>query len=316
MKRSKRPTPDTAREKDAAHRTPHGARKSIGDFIRSGDFSAYWETRISQAGTGRILVRGYPVEELIEHLSYIESMWLIIRGALPDERQAGILDLVMRSGMDQQFINAAVCAARFTASAFPESPIPGIASGMLATGSVTGSPQECAEMLYEALERKAGEGLSDEAVARAAVEERLRTRGYVAGFGHPLHKQREPRAETLRRLVRAQGGWGAAGALLDAAGAALAAVKGRVLPMNLAGAIAACMVDVGWHPLEIGALGAIGYAPALLAHVVEEIREGVPLRIIPDALGARYAGPPERHLPAEFRARRNPKPKIQNRKSP
>jgi hypothetical protein len=35
---------------------------------------------------------------------------------------------------------------------------------------------------------------------------------------------------------------------------------------------------------------------ALLAHITEEIREGVPLRIIPDELGAHYAGPDERHL--------------------
>jgi hypothetical protein len=74
--------------------------------------------------------------------------------------------------------------------------------------------------------------------------------------------------------------------------------------VNLAGAIAAVMVDLGWHPLEIGGLGAVGYAFALLAHVVEEIREGVPLRIIPSApgpLGALYAGPEERHVPESYR---------------
>ncbi len=278
-------------------------RKSVGDFVRGGDFSGYWETRISQASAGAILVRGYPVEDLIEHLSYIESLWLIVRGELPNEDQAALLDLVLRSGMDQQFVNSAVCAARFTASAFPESPIPGIASGMLATGSVTGSPQECAEMLVEALHRKRREHRSASVAARAVVASRLRTKGYVPGFGHPLHHVREPRAETLRRLVQERGGWGPVGNLLDAIGVALATAKKHPLPMNLAGAMAACMVDLGWHPLEIGALGAIGYAPALLAHVVEEIRQGVPLRIIPDGLGARYSGRARRPLPVDVLAR-------------
>ena len=41
----------------------------------------------------------------------------------------------------------------------------------------------------------------------------------------------------------------------------------------------------------------MGYGYAIVAHVVEEIREGVPLRIIPDALGSKYIGPPERHIP-------------------
>jgi len=279
-------------------------RPSIGDFIRSGDFSGYWQTRVSQAGPGKILVRGYPVEELIEHLTYIEAVWLLVRGELPAPREATLLELALKSAMDQQFINSAACAARFTASAFPESPIPALASGMLATGSVTGSPQECAEMLYAAADRQARESSSHEEVARTTVAAWLDTKGHVPGFGHPIHKTAEPRAETLRRLAHEAGGWGDSGALLDAIGAALAEAKGRVLPVNLAGALAAVMVDLGWHPLEIGALGAVGYGMALVAHVVEEIREGVPLRIIPDALGARYTGPPERHLPEHFRNRR------------
>ena len=35
------------------------------------------------------------------------------------------------------------------------------------------------------------------------------------------------------------------------------------------------------------------------AHVIEEIKDGVPLRIIPDALGSRYIGHPERHVPKD-----------------
>lgn len=280
-------------------------RPSIGDFVRSGDFSSYWQTRISQAGPGKILVRGYPVEELIEHLTYIETVWLLVRGELPTAREATLLELALKSAMDQQLINSAACAARFTASAFPESPIPALASGMLATGSVTGSPQECAEMLYATVERQAREKLAREEAVGATVASWLDAKGRVPGFGHPIHKSAEPRAEALRRLARAAGGWGESGGLLDAIGAALAATKGRALPLNLAGALAAVMVDLGWHPLEIGALGAVGYGWALVAHVVEEIREGVPLRIIPDALGARYTGPPERHLPEPFRKRRS-----------
>lgn len=279
-------------------------RRSIGEFVRSGDFSDYWQTRISEARAGRILVRGYPIEELVEHLTYVESAWLLVRGELPTAREAALLDLVMKSAMDQQFINSAVCAARFTASAFPESAIPAIASGMLATGSVTGSPQECAEMLYEAVQQLGREGQGRDTVARDTVARWLQAKGRVPGFGHPIHKGGEPRARLVRRLALEAGGWGESGALFEAIGGALAETKGQPLPANLAGAIAAVMVDVGWHPLEIGALGAVGYGMALVAHVVEEIREGVPLRIIPDTLGAKYIGPPERHLPEEIRNRR------------
>ena len=86
-------------------------RRHIGQYISSGDWSDYWTTKISQAQSGKINVRGYPVEELIENLTYSQSAFLLLNGELPDQRQAALFDLVLRSGMDQQFISAAAGAA-------------------------------------------------------------------------------------------------------------------------------------------------------------------------------------------------------------
>ena len=274
-------------------------RRHVGQYVASGDWSDYWTTRISRAESGKIRVRGYPIEELIEHLSYSESAFLLLRGELPDEREAALFDLALRSGMDQQFISSAACAARFTASAFPDSPVPALASGILASGSVTGSPQEPAAMLIDA----AGWGLADDAAAARAVDTWLERRGAVPGLGHPMHKQAEPRAVTLRRIAQEQDGWRQHGKLLDAIEGELARRKGRLIPMNLAGALGALLADLGFDPLVIGGLGALSYSMALLAHISEEVREGVPLRIIPEALGAHYAGPADRPLPEERKRR-------------
>jgi citrate synthase len=258
-------------------------RRHIGEYVRSGDWSDYWTTRISRVEGGKIWVRGYPIEELIEGLSATEATFLLLRGELPDERETAVFDLALRCALDQQLINSAACAARFTASASPESAVPALASGMLATGSVTDEGE----------------------AARRVMTTWLEGRGWVPGLGHPLHKQGEPRALTLRRVAREIDGWRAHGRMLDAIAAELARRKGKQIPINLAGAIAAVLVDLGFEPLLIGGLGALGYGFALLAHIVEEIREGVPLRIITEAQGARYAGPEERHLPAG-RKRRAP----------
>jgi citrate synthase len=273
--------------------------RHVGEYVASGDWSDYWTTRISRAEGGRILVRGYPVEELIERLSFVESSFLLLRGELPDEREAALFDLALRSGMDQQLISSATCAARFTASAFPDSPVPALASGMLASGSVTGSPQEPAEMLIEAV----GWGAPERESATRAVDRWLERRGWVPGLGHPIHKRAEPRAVTLRRVASDLDGWRRHGRLLDAIESELERRKGRRIPINLAGALGALLADLGFDPLAIGGLGALGYGMALLAHIGEEIREGVPLRIIPEALGARYAGPEERRLPPHRTAR-------------
>ena len=81
--------------------------RHIGQYVASGNWSDYWSTRISRAENGRILVRGYPIEELIEGLSFSEAAFLLLRGELPDEREAALFDLALRSGMDQQLINSA-----------------------------------------------------------------------------------------------------------------------------------------------------------------------------------------------------------------
>ena len=154
-------------------------------------------------------------------------------------------------------------------------------------------------MLIEAV----GWGLSVEDAASRAIDSWLERRGAVPGLGHPMHKQDEPRAVTLRRLAIEKDGWRQHGRLLDAIECELERRKGRPIPMNLAGALAGVLADLGFEPLEIGGIGALGYGMALLAHVVEEIREGVPLRIIPDALGGHYAGPDDRPLPDERKRR-------------
>ncbi|MDP6980213.1 MAG: citrate/2-methylcitrate synthase [Myxococcota bacterium] len=270
-------------------------KRHVGQYVASGDWSDYWTTRISRAESGKIWVRGYPIEELIENLSYVESAFLLLRGELPDERELELFDLVMRSGMDQQLISSAACAARYTASAFPDSAVPALASGILASGSVTGSPQEPAEMLIEAV----GWGGERDEAAERVLGLWSERRGATPGLGHPMHKGAEPRAVSVRKLAIELDGWREHGRMLDAVEAALERRKGKRIPINLAGALGAVLADLEFDPLVIGGLGAATYGMSLLAHIAEEVREGVPLRIIPDALGSHYAGPEERHLPAD-----------------
>lgn len=275
--------------------TPPSRR--IGQYVESGDWSDYWRTAISAAGDGRILVRGYPVEEIIERLTSTEAHWLLLRGELPTEREAAIFDACLRSGMDQQFISSAAAATRFAASA-SQSPVSAVAAGMLATGTVTGSPRPTMEMLYTAAARMSEQRLEREQAVRAIVAEYRERRELVPGFGHPLHRGgAEPRAQALRRVVERYGGWGEHGLLLDAIHAALETALSRSVTVNLAGMLAAAYCDLDFDPLVAEGVSAIEYGWALVAHAVEEIRDGVPLRIIPDALGAAYTGPPERHIP-------------------
>lgn len=269
-------------------------------------WAGYWTTRVGWASEGKILVRGYRAEELIRRLMFSEAVYLVIRGELPTPTQARALDAVLRSGLDQAFINSAVPPARFAASAAPEAPAAALAAGVIAFGSVTGSPRQCAEMLLAAHARIEREGLEPAEVARLAVERYRRAGQRIPGLGHPMHKRIEPRARALREVARGLGVWGDRARLLDAIEREAARRLARPLPINLAGAVGAVLLEIGFDPLEMVGIAILGYMPALIAHTVEEIREGSPLRIIPEALGARYAGPPERRLPGRPRRGRNP----------
>lgn len=271
-------------------------RRNIGDYRRSGDWSGYWSTRISLATDGRILVRGYPAEEIIEYCSFIEATWLIIKGELPSTREAKMFEAVLMSGLDQQFISSEVCAGRYVASAAPENPVAAVAAGMLATGTVTGSPADAAAMIYHAYNLSEQERLDPKATAVRIVDSYLAEGKRIPGIGHPIHTRFDPRAEALRSVVTRIGGWGPKASLFDVIHAEFIQRKGSFLPQNLAGVAACVYVELGFTPVEILALNGLGYSVAMVAHVIEEIEEGVPLRIIPEALGAKYVGHPERHI--------------------
>jgi citrate synthase len=265
--------------------------------VESGDWSDYWRTGISEVAEGRILVRGYPIEEIIEKLTATEAHWLLLKGELPTPQQTAIFDIVQRCSMDQQLISSGACATRFAASA-SRSPVSAVAAGMLATGVVTGSPRPTMELLYAAAEQMKQQGSSAREVASQLVGDHRQRHELVPGFGHPMHRGGvEPRAETLRRVVKAKGGWGEHGELLEAIHAELERELGRTVTINLAGMIAAVYCDLDFDPLLVEAIAAVGYGWALAAHAVEEIRDGVPLRIVPPELGATYTGPAERHIP-------------------
>jgi citrate synthase len=271
--------------------------RNVGRYYQSGDWSDYWRTKVSSVEPHKVLIRGYPIEEICEHLTYAEMCWLTIRGELPNEAQARVMDALLCCMPDHQFVASHTPAARFTASAFPESPIPGIASAVLTMGSNTVSPQESAAIILATCELMASEGLSKMEAAHRKVKELLDQGERIPGLGHPTHKKDDMRATALRRVTETQGLWGEKCQVYETIHQVFVDITGKELPINIDGMMAAVMCELDFDPLEMAGIGALAVLPGVIAHVVEEIREGVPLRVIPQALGSKYIGPSERHLP-------------------
>lgn len=274
---------------------PKRRGRRLGDYYRSGDWSDYWQTAVSFVGPHKLLIRGYPIEEIVEQLTFAETLFLTIRGELPTKEQARVLDAALASIPAHQWVAAHLLAAAVTASASPESPIPGIASGILTMGSVTVSPQETAALLDRA--RAIMRDGHDEAAAATAVVAEYREAGrMIPGLGHPNHKDYDPRATALANVAKEHGVWGESCELYALVHASFVDQTGKHLPINIDGMLACVLADLGFTPLEMAGVAATAAMPGIVAQVIEEITSGVPLRIVPDALGSTYTGPDERHI--------------------
>jgi citrate synthase len=270
-------------------------QRRLGSYISSDDWSDYWKTSVSRVVPGKILIRGYPLEEMIEKLTYSEVVHVTVRGELPTPAQARTLDAVLCSIPAHQWIAAHLLAAAVTASASPDTPIPGIASGILSMGSVTVSPQSTAELIARGFELE-DEGLSTRDAADRVVAEYLEAGRLVPGLGHPLNKDHDLRSTALEKVTREQDCWGRNCRLYAEVPGAFERASGKSLPVNIDGMLACVLADLGYTPAEMAGVAAIAAMPGIVAAVIEEIEDGVPLRVVPEVGGSVYVGRDERHI--------------------
>jgi citrate synthase len=105
----------------------------------------------------------------------------------------------------------------------------------------------------------------------AAIADEVHDAGdKLPGFGHPVHRPLDPRAERILELADARGVTGPHVALARAFGDAAAQAWGRPLTMNVAMPIAAVMLDLGFAAATVKAVPILARTAGLLAHLAEE----------------------------------------------
>ena len=96
--------------------------------------------------------------------------------------------------------------------------------------------------------------------------------GKVPGFGHPVHKPIDPRAERILELADERGVSGPHVLLARELRDAVARVWGRPLTMNVSLPIAAVLLDLGFPASAAKAMPMLARTAGLLAHLAEEQR--------------------------------------------
>jgi citrate synthase len=225
-------------------------------------------TRISQAYPDRVEVRGRDLAgELIGRLTFTEYFHLLLTGEEPSEEQRYFLDVLLVSIAEHGLMPTNV-TARMTLAADPGSLQGAVAAGILGCGPVIlGTSEECAKLL---------------ASGRDPVEvvRELHGRGQkVPGFGHPVHRPLDPRAERILELADERGVSGAHVARARAFRDAVHEVWGKPLAMNVSMPIAAVMLDLGFAVTAVKAVPILARTASLLAHLAEEQERPIGLEL-------------------------------------
>jgi citrate synthase len=227
-------------------------------------------SHIAQAYPDRVEVRGRDLTgDLMGRLSFTEYFHLLLTGEEPTEDQRFFLDLLLVAIAEHGMMPTNV-AARMTLAADPGSLHGAVAAGILGAGPVIlGTSEECARLLEESQARVASGGDPDE-VAAEAVQAIRAAGGKVPGFGHPVHRPLDPRAERILELADERGAAGPHVLLARRFRDAVAGAWGRPLTMNVSMPIAAVMLDLGFSSATVKSVPILARTAGLLAHLAEE----------------------------------------------
>lgn len=259
--------------------------------------TGWWRTGISRIRTGEILLRGYPVEELIGEVSFADMIWLMLRGDLPDPGRRRLLEAALVAAVDHGPQAPSIAAARMAATC-GLGLNNAVATGVNLLGDIHGGAgQQCMQLLTD-LDQAVSAGADLDAAAGRIVAEHRESGLRVPGFGHRFHP-RDPRRDPLLALVDnavASGevtGWALrAGTALERA---LAQGRSRPIPMNIDGCTAIIYSELGFHP-ELGrGLFVLSRSVGILSHAWEEKAAGTRIKgPLPRPLLADYDGPERR----------------------
>lgn len=229
-------------------------------------------TGLGKTELHRILVRGYDLtEEIVGKLTFSEMTFLMLAGRMPTEGQTRMVDALLTILVEHGMVSSIV-AARLTYHTAPESIQAAVAAAILGAGSVhLGSSEWCARMLQEALPP----GLHNAdlgAIAAVVVTQYEGRKQRIPGIGHRTHAEGDPRADRLFQIARETEVYGRYSDLLQRIARAAESARGRRLPVNVTGAIAAVASDLELPWQMSKAFAIIGRTLGAMAHIGEEIR--------------------------------------------
>lgn len=250
------------------------------DTVGGGDRQAaaeWWHTDIIDMEPNRITFRGYPVEDLIGRVSFVEMIWFMVVGVMPTPGQAKLIEAALVSGVDHGPQAPSIAIARMSMTC-GGSLNNAMASAVNVLDDIHGGAGEQAIGLFRDIEQRTNERVDIAGACREGLAAWRHAHGPILpGFGHRFH-QIDPRAPRLMGLVAeaAEAGdvSGRFAAVAKEIETQLGEAKGRPIPLNIDGATAVIFSELGL-PAPLGrGLFCLSRSVGILAHAWEQQTQG------------------------------------------
>lgn len=256
----------------------------------------HWKTAITSVQPNELRLRGYRIDELMGRITFGQAVYLTLKGELPSPEVGKLMDAMLVSSIDHGATPPSALTTHTVAST-GASLSASIAAGVLAINRYHGGAIEgCMRLLLDALARwetaESADALAAEMLAELKAQKKR-----APGFGHRVHTD-DPRTRRLLAMAEELGIAGRGVAMARAFESALEASLGRKLPLNVDGALAALLVDLGFPPELGNAFFVIARVTGLAAHAHEEMTRQRPMRRI-HPTDHEYDGPPPRDVGEE-----------------
>ena len=185
---------------------------------------------------GTEIIRGYNLADLIQKKSFVETIWLILKGDLPNEAQTKMMNAIFTAVIDHGPAVASALNARISASAKNDVHV-SVAAGLLGLGGRHGVVVEpTMNFFYDHVRELDLAGL---------LKKMKENKQYAPGFGHKIFKI-DPRTKTLLAIAKETKIYGQYAAFAEKVEETLNSISSKPLPLNADGAIAAILCDMGF----------------------------------------------------------------------
>ncbi len=222
-----------------------------------------WNSKITKVKKDKLTTHGIDQEEIINNFRYEEMVFLLIFGRKPTAIEADLFRAVIVSHVSHGITGQstiAVCMGADCRSPFLNSALGGFLVG--SGGMHQGALQLSMEMIKEAAE-------ADD--LKKFIQHRLTTAKILHGYGHRFHTK-DPRAVALMKLCAKHNAIGKY--VQIAKNIEKLMIEKQNIYMNIEGAGAAILLDLGIQPEIASLIILLGRTPMYAAIYLERLHSG------------------------------------------